>query len=108
MGITIEQIRNMIEQFPDDCALRFTLGQKLFEEGTPEQLNEALVHLNFVHKNDPTNAANDLTYAKALFKANQEEKAHEVLMAGLQKAYSLTAEGHDLVPAIKELMESLE
>lgn len=108
MGITIEQVRGLAEQFPEDCAIRFTLGQKLFEQGTAEQLTEALDHLEFVHKNDPRNAANDLVYAKALLKAGQPEQAQEVLMAGLGKARAVSAEGHDLVPAMQELLESLE
>lgn len=108
MAIKIEQVRALVEIYPDDCALRFTLGQKLFEEGTEAELKEALDHLAFVHKNDARNAANELVYAKALLKANQPDEAREILMAGLAKAKAVSAEGHDLVPAIQELLESLD
>ncbi|MDX1973530.1 MAG: hypothetical protein SFY68_13450 [Candidatus Sumerlaeia bacterium] len=107
MTIRIEQVRQLVALYPDDTALRFTLGQKLVEEGSPESLAESLEHLEFVRQFDHRNAANALIYGKALIQLGREDEAREVIMEGLQKAYKLSDHGHDLIPALKELLESL-
>jgi hypothetical protein len=107
MTIRIEQVRQLVALYPEDTALRFTLGQKLAEEGSPESLAESLEHLEYVRQFDHRNAANSLVYGKALIQLNRDEEAREIVMEGLQKAYSLSDHGHDLIPALRELLDSI-
>ena len=108
MPIPIENIRALAEQFPEDPTMRFALGQRLVEDNNSNNLNEAIEHLEFVRKNDPGNAANFLMLGKAYAVKGMEDEAREVLTEGLQKANAMSDAGHDLIPAIQELLESLD
>ena len=107
---SLEQIRQMTEQFPDDPMLRFSLGQKLLEDFPEDQekLEEACHHFEFVSEKQPGHAANSLSYGKALIALGTEDKAKEILTAGLDKAQKMSDSGHDLIPAIEELLKTLE
>jgi len=107
---TLEQIKQMAEQFPDDPMMRFALGQKMLEEfpDDQEKLTEACDHFAFVEEKQPGHATNSLSYGKALIILKQDEKAKEVLNTGLDKAKKMSDGGHDLIPALEELLKSLD
>lgn len=108
MPIPIQNIRALVEQFPDDPTMRFALGQRLVEDNNPDDLDEAIEHLEFVRKHDAGNAANFMILGKAYVAKDMEDEALEILMEGLQKANAMSDAGHDLIPAIQELLESLD
>lgn len=108
-AMNLDVLRQMIDQDPGDTMLRFVLGQKLFEEGTPADRPEAIEHLRFVQEHDQKNAAAWYVLAQALAAAGHEREACDVLHGALHKIDGDPAiDGTDLRPQIEEMLEELE
>lgn len=109
MPLGIADFRKLVAIDESDPLSHFALGQALFREAdNPEMLNEAAEHLWFTHKNDPEHLANYLILGQLLIKLDRKDEARSVLEAGQSKATGVgKGMGHDLAPAMAELLESL-
>lgn len=110
MAIDIAALRAFVDMDPDDAMMRFALGQKIHEEvKTPAGLAEALGHLRFAWSKDSRNAVYGYTLGQALLESGDEDQAREVLEAAFERASAARdSEGHDLAPAIRELLERMD
>lgn len=110
MAIDLSALRAFVDADPDDAMMRFALGQKLHEEvRTPDGLREAVDHLRFAWSRDGRNAVYAYTLGQALLEIGEEAEAREVLEAAYERASAARdSEGHDLAPAIRELLERMD
>ncbi len=109
MALQINDLRNLIKLDPEDPTLLFALGLKLYEEDkTPTGLAEAIDHLRKANQIAPRHGATYYVLAMALVDAREIEEARALLQRGILMVNDLpTVEGHDLIPSMQDLLESL-
>jgi tetratricopeptide (TPR) repeat protein len=102
----IETFRQMVTKKPDGFLGRYGLGDKLLKEG--KNLEEAAEHLGVAVKLDPVHVASHLALGRALAGLKRNDEAKAVLTAGIEAALSgRSSGGGDLVPEMRELMQTL-
>ncbi len=109
MSLDLNTLRKVVESDPDDSMMRFALGQKIYDEvQTRDGLMEAAGHFRFSWQASPENAVYGYKLGLVLADLGEEEEARSVLKASLECArVSNEGEGHDLVPAIEDALDSL-
>lgn len=109
MGVSLEALRKFVALDPEDGTMRFALGQKLYEEvKTPEGLAEAVGHLRAANAKSPGHCATYYVLGCALVDFGARDEAVEVLKRGYDLVVAMPeAEGHDLAPAIQELLDTI-
>ena len=104
----VSTFRKLVALDEDDPLSRFGLGQALFQEGSTEALHEAAEHLGFAHAKAPDHLATYHVLGQVLIKLGQNNEARRLLLAGCEKAQGVgIGVGHDLGPAMAELLEQL-
>ena len=103
----ISQLREMVEEDPEDVLLRYSLGRKLLEDmdGDPK---EAVIHLCAVLETEPRHVAAMLALGQAYMRVGKDDEARETLEAGLEATRGLShAEGEDLGPEFEKLLAEI-
>ena len=110
MPLGIADFRKLVALDENNPLSRFALGQALFREAdNDDMLNEAAGHLRFSNENDPEHLATFLIFAQVLIKLGLDDEARTVLQVGHKKTVGLEmGQGHDLGPAMEDLLESIE
>jgi tetratricopeptide (TPR) repeat protein len=102
----IETFRQMVMKKPDGFLGRYGLGDKLLTEG--KNLEEAAEHLRVAVELDPVHVASHFALGRALAGLKRNDEAKAVLTAGIEAALSgRSSGGGDLVPEMRELMQTL-
>ena len=108
MALDVVRFRKLVALDDSDALSRFALGQALFQEGGVEGLREAAEHLMFASAKDPDHLATYHILGQVLIKLGRKDGARTVLQAGSTKAAGVgVGMGHDLGPAMAELLETL-
>jgi tetratricopeptide (TPR) repeat protein len=104
--MTVDALRKLLALDPNDALSRFALGRKLYESS--QNLPEAVEHLRFAHRKDPSHLATYLILGRALAATGDRAGAVAVLESGYSRA-SLVTEGmgRDLAPAMSDLIDQL-
>ncbi len=109
MPLDIARFRKIVELDRDDPLSRFALGRALFMEGGDDATREAAEHLTFANEKDPTHLATYHILGQALIRLGRHDDARRVLTEGIRRTEGVGhGMGHDLGPAMAELMESME
>ena len=101
----LEAFRQMVAKNPKGFLGRYGLGNKLLQEGNPE---EAAEHLRVAVELDPLHVASHLALGRALAKLGRKDEAKPVLTAGINAAASGRSNGGmDLIPEMRALLQTL-
>lgn len=104
--MTLEQLQKMVTQFPDDALMRFTLGQKYYDQN---ELKEAQTQLIKANELDKTHLLTYLLLANTYISEMENDKAKQLLEDGLAVMPTLPAgSGQDLEPEFKMALEEIE
>jgi len=108
MALDLVMFRKLVSLDEGEPLSRFALGQALFHEGGIEALHEAAEHLLFANAKAPAHLATDHLLGQVLIKLGRKDEARTVLEAGSERAADVgVGMGHDLGPAMAELLETL-
>jgi len=108
MALDVAGFRKLVALDENDPLSRFALGQALFQEGNIEVLPEAAEHLLFANAKAPHHLATCHVLGQVLIKLGRSSEARDVLSAGCEKAEAAgVGMGHDLGPAMAELLRAL-
>ena len=95
-----EFIKNEINQDPTDPFNHYLLGIEYQKEGA---IDKSFKQFEMIVSKFPEYVATYYTYANALLSANKEDRAEEIIQAGIQQA-----EKKGAAKALKELKQLLE
>ena len=102
----IEKTKQMVQQFPDDGLMQFTLGQKYYDH---DDLTNAKHHLEKAHELEPNHLLTHLLLGNIYLSLADDNKAKTILERGLNLMPTLPAgQGQDLEPEFRAVLEELE
>ena len=106
LKMTIEKLLDMLDKFPTDSLINFSVGQKYYD------LNDIPKAKTYLEKANKLNENHLLTYlilGNIYFSEDNEDLAKETLHKGLALMPTLAAgQGQDLEPEFKTLLEEIE
>ena len=103
----IQELREMVDEDPEDVELRYSLGRKLLDDmdGDPR---EAVVHLSVVLEAEPHHLPSMLALGQAYLRIGKDDEAREVLEEGLALTREATsADGGELGPDFEQLLAEI-
>lgn len=103
----IQDLREMVEEDPEDVDLRYSLGRKLLDDmdGDPK---EAVTHLEAVLDMEPGHVSGLLALGQGYLRLGKDDEAREALEQGLELSRALpSSEGGDLAPEFERLLAEI-
>lgn len=103
--MTLEQLKQIVELYPDDPLGHYSLGFKYFEQN---DLTSAKNHLEKANRLNPMHIATYLSLGNTFASLGDFEQAEKAYKTGLEKIPLVGAgEGQDLKPDFEDALEEL-